>query len=420
MHSQGIRRKSDRVSDAMNAIRNDLKSLQEATTVKYRGDDHREIHIEGDSVQHTAATLLMKTEKMNELDRQDQFDAIFRSVENKILQFTETLTAIDEDHRESKAESEQLLSDLSIKVSKQSNSYQDLTVLTQRLKSAAEQQESKVNNIERILSQTDTTSRIDILEKNVGMLSEELSSVHSKLDKIISQQRQTEENHQHVQNEISNMKKQNDETTQIQRDITLLKKYNDEFMELSRQSSTTFEGEIDSRLGAFDVRYTALLKHYHSTIMTFISGIQESVDVKTKSIYSTIEHDVNKLNDDINLNASDCRAVTDKLNGDVKTLSRRLLSGLRLLKDQSLDSAIISPSQSTREIYSTPSRDISNAFTPSKSSTSHIRETSNRTGVVYPTPSRPSPSSTPQPPSSVTAEIDQFLRGLETLNSGGT
>eukprot|EP01060_Flectonema_neradi_P019949 TRINITY_DN27459_c0_g1_i1.p1 TRINITY_DN27459_c0_g1~~TRINITY_DN27459_c0_g1_i1.p1 ORF type:complete len:405 (+),score=79.92 TRINITY_DN27459_c0_g1_i1:44-1258(+) len=404
-----MNQQNDRITETMEGIRNDLRSLHEATSVRYRQEQQPMAdQIEGD-VQHTAASLLLKTERMNELDRQDHCDAILRSVENKIHQFSQNLAALDEDQRGSKSEYESLIASLTLKVTKCDNSQQDQNAFSQKLKSAAEQQESRLRQIEQTLHQSDTNSRITCLEKNVATLVEELASVTSKVERIRQQQTQTDAAINQLRQDLSSAQSQSTDLNNVKTDIAELKKYNEEFMELSKQSSTTFEGEIDSRLSAFDIRYTALLKNYHSRIMCFVNEVQASMDTKSKSIYSTLEHDVNKLTDDITATATECRTVTTKLDNDIKTLSRRLLSGLRLLKDKSLDPVITTP-QSSHDMLSTPSRENS-AFTPSS--------TPVRAGLSFPTPS-PRPSQQQPLPSSVTAGIDQFLKGLETLSSGTT
>eukprot|EP01064_Diplonema_japonicum_P035246 TRINITY_DN7568_c0_g2_i1.p1 TRINITY_DN7568_c0_g2~~TRINITY_DN7568_c0_g2_i1.p1 ORF type:complete len:393 (+),score=70.20 TRINITY_DN7568_c0_g2_i1:55-1233(+) len=385
--SPGRPLRGDRAAEAMLAVKGDLRSLQEATANRFASRvEKEEEHIS------VAAGLLSKAEKMTELDMQESYQAVFTSLESKLGRFVDLVNHLEHDLKDNQRDCSKASTVLKNHIDKLESRQQDTSANLSRITAKLSHVEDRANHSEGgvegamlqishlkkdlELAQGHSETSVQVLEKRVSELAARLNEDETEA-KVLGKR-------------VELLEKKCENISSLEEKVEALEKYNRDFMALSKESSGTFETEIDQKLAALDTRYASLLKHYHSTIMGQVGNVQETFQSKFRTLQASTEADITKIADEASSMSASFKTAHDKLAGEVKTLNRRLLSSLRLMKDSGFDAQNASPSAFTTPVPSVRSHSVAN--------------------------NPPAQHAAPISNVSATAEIDHFLRGLEQMS----
>ena len=325
-----------RASEAIEHLRTDVHALQDVATLRFSRQD-----VDSNDPNRTVAeNLLSRAEKITEMGIQETMQSVLRSLDVRLNRFVETVGQVEQTVRNVQEESELGLTEMRTKLLQSEAKVSDIAASVSKAKAA---QGTAKETLHGHTLQLDTLAASVAHAEKIGKTKHEqhesqLSSIAAQLKRIADQQDRQEGMLQSVVGRVEGIEKTlATRLSSVEARTTELDQYNVEFLELSKRSTSTFEGEIDARLSTLDTRYAALLKHYHATVMAQVASTQEGIEAKSRNFHAAIEGDVARISDEVAACTASGHAHAEKVAHEMKTLNRRLLQGLRLLKEHSSD-----------------------------------------------------------------------------------
>ena len=322
------------LDDLMEGVRGDFSAIENAVARGGLGvgrtsaDDSGHSQSDGGARGTVAGGLLSKAERITEIGMQETIHSVLRNLEGRLERFSASVAQVEQCVRDVHDDTEAGLSELRTGAARADARASDAAAAVAKLKARAATQDEGLRehgaSIEALTLaseqlQKTTQKRHEHHDAALGRIEDAVAAVAARQDTLDAK--------------LGEILVRLDSVEKVERKTEELDRYNVEFMELSKRSTASFEAELDRRLSSLDGRYASLLKHYHASVMQHVAGIVDTVETKNGALQSQISGEVSRLAEDV----SGCQAATtanaEKLSSEVKTLNRRLLSGIKLLKE---------------------------------------------------------------------------------------